>query len=141
MDQDENRSFALEEMERKDREISDRKKDDGFRPTPEQWKEVDVIRAVLAKYPGDEKKVLEVLSVMDISEEEYRKLLRFTKPREDHKREGRRSSAPRGRSSSFRSDRKPSFRSNSSRGHSSFRSTDRGTEKRRSSSRSGFKKR
>ncbi|MCI6608310.1 MAG: VacB/RNase II family 3'-5' exoribonuclease [Bacilli bacterium] len=141
MDQDENRSFALEEMERKDREISDRKKDDGFRPTPEQWKEVDVIRAVLAKYPGDEKKVLEVLSVMDISEEEYRKLLRFTKPREDHKREGRRSSAPRGRSSSFHRDRKPSFRSNSSRGHSSFRGTDRGTEKRRSSSRSGFKKR
>jgi hypothetical protein len=85
-DYDDNLSAALENMEEKSAQIKDR----DFRPTPEQWKEVDVIRAVLAKYPDDEEKVIQVLAVMDIDEEEYRKLLRFTKPREDKKERGRR---------------------------------------------------
>jgi ribonuclease R len=92
--EDDNLSAALESMENTEEEIQAKRKareEDDFRPSPEQWKEVDVIRAILAKYPDDEQKVIEVLSVMDISEEEYRKLLRFTKPRED-KRGGRRGS-------------------------------------------------
>ena len=73
-------------MDAKEKEVEE----DNFRPTPEQWKEVDVIRAVVAKYPDDEAKVLQVLAVMDIDEAEYRKLLRFTKPREEkHSRSSR----------------------------------------------------
>ena len=83
-DLNDNLSAAIENFDNKEREIKARREErDDFRPTSEQWKEVDVIRAVVAKYPGDEEKVISVLSVMDISEEEYRKLLRFTKPRED----------------------------------------------------------
>lgn len=81
---DENILAAVESFDNKEADIRRRREErDDFRPSPEQWKEVDVIRAVVAKYPGDEEKVIQVLSVMDISEEEYHKLLRFTKPRED----------------------------------------------------------
>ena len=97
-DQDRNRAYAADDMEKTEARIRKNREDDGFRPSPEQWKQVDAIRSVLAMFPGDEKKVLEVLAVMDISEEDYRKLLRFTKPREDHKK------------GSFRSNGKPSFR-------------------------------
>ncbi len=160
----ENLDIALSNMDEKEEYIAKKKAekaDDGFRPSPEQWKEVDVIRAISAKYPDDEAKVIEVLSFMDISEEEYRKLLRFTKPREDRgsrrgsdrrsdgkfsSRDGRsdrggKRSFSRGRDGgnrSFHSDR-------DSRGHSSFdkgakrsfHSDDRKSE-RRSSSHSGY---
>lgn len=160
----ENLDIALSNMDEKEEYIAKKraeKADDGFRPSPEQWKEVDVIRAITAKYPDDEAKVIEVLSFMDISEEEYRKLLRFTKPREDrgsrrgsdrrgggkfssrggHSDRGGKRSFSRGRDGgdrSFHSDR-------DSRGHSSFgkgekrsfRSDDRKSD-RRSSSRSGY---
>ncbi|MDD6240617.1 MAG: ribonuclease R [Eubacteriales bacterium] len=83
---DQNVLDALDAMDAKEKEVEE----DNFRPTPEQWKEVDVIRAVVAKYPDDEAKVLQVLAVMDIDEAEYRKLLRFTKPREEkHSRSSR----------------------------------------------------
>ena len=131
------------------------REDDGFRPSPEQWKEVDVIRAVMAKYPDDEQKVIEVLSVMDISEEEYRKLLRFTKPREDRgsRRGGKFSSrggrSDRGGKRSFssrdrggvsrdrgsRSDRGPSFHKDDRR---SSRFDDKKPARRPSSSHSGY---
>lgn len=88
---------AMKQVEDQDQQRrSKREGGDDFRPTPEQWKEVDVIRAVVAKYPDDEKKVIDVLAVMDISEEEYRKLLRFTKPREDKPRGRGKSFSPRG---------------------------------------------
>lgn len=85
---DENIAAALDGMDEQQREIDAKvaaKEDEHFTPSKEQWKEVDVIRAVIAKYPDDEEKVIQVLSVMDITEEEYRKLLRFTKPREDRR--------------------------------------------------------
>ncbi len=72
-----------EEAEDEEDEESYEDEDRDFRPSPDQWKEVDIIRAIVARYPDDEAKVIEVLAVMDISEEEYRKLLRFTKPKED----------------------------------------------------------
>lgn len=110
--------------------------DDSFKPTLEQWKEVDIIRAVKAKYPDDEDKVIQVLSVMDISEEEYRKLLRFTKPKNDKKRSGNKfsRSSNRGRSSFSNTDRRDNRRS-SSRGksfssHKGYsRRNDRGNKK------------
>lgn len=89
---EDNLSAALESMDETEKEIAEKKakrEEDDFRPSPEQWKEVDVIRAVLAKYPDDEEKVIQVLSVMDISEEEYHKLLRFTKPKEGGRSGGR----------------------------------------------------
>lgn len=112
-EQNENILAALDGMEEQQKEIDSKveakkaaKEEEEFRPSKEQWKEVDVIRAVMAKYPDDEEKVIQVLSVMDISEEEYRKLLRFTKPREDKgsrfgDKKGFRSSDRRGGHSSF----------------------------------------
>ncbi len=164
MTSEENLDIALSNMDDKEEYIAKKraeKADDDFRPSPEQWKEVDIIRAIAAKYPDDEAKVIEVLALMDVSEEEYRKLLRFTKPRED--RGSRRGSDRRGGKSSFRgghSDRggKRSFSSRGrdgegrssrsdrgSRGHSSFdkgerrsfHSDDRKSE-RRSSTRGSF---
>ena len=96
---EDNLSSALESMENTEEEIQAKRKareDADFRPSPEQWKEVDVMRAVIAKYPDDEEKVIQVLSVMDISEEEYRKLLRFTKPKEDRHGGKRMSGSSRG---------------------------------------------
>lgn len=112
---DQNVLDAVEALDKKEKEVEE----DTFRPTPEQWKEVDVIRAVVAKYPDDEAKVLQVLAVMDIDEEEYRKLLRFTKPREDKR--------------SFRSPRG----SRSFGGRSSFGHKDRYSDKRGSSREGG----
>lgn len=117
---EENLAFAMNQMEEKDEKIKERRaerEDDGFRPSPEQWKEVDVIRAVLAKYPDDEEKVIQVLSVMDIDEEEYCKLLRFTKPREDKGSKGRRPSRG-GSSFGGRSGRSGGRSSGRSFGHS-----------------------
>ncbi len=131
---DENVSAALESIENTENEIAEKKKareDDDFRPSPEQWKEVDVIRAILAKYPNDEEKVIQVLSVMDISEEEYRKLLRFTKPREDKRGGGKRFSGSKG-GFSRGGDRRSSGRG----GFSSSRGGARGGDH-RSSSRGG----
>ncbi len=160
----ENLDIALSNMDEKEEYIAKKraeKADDGFRPSPEQWKEVDVIRAITAKYPDDEAKVIEVLSFMDISEEEYRKLLRFTKPREDrgsrrgsdrrgggkfssrggHSDRGGKRSFSRGRDGgdrSFRSDRGSRGSSSFDRSEKrSFRSDDRKSD-RRSSSRSGY---
>lgn len=162
--EEENMDIALASMDKKEEEISKKKaerEDDGFRPSPEQWKEVDIIRAVMAKYPGDEEKVISVLAVMDISEEEYRKLLRFTKPREDRgtrrgggkfssrgshsdRPRGGRSFSRSGRSSGFHSDRGDRKRSFSDRGDS-FRkdrkssfSDDRTENRRRDGSHSGY---
>ncbi len=84
--EDDNLLAAMESLESTEEEIAARaaaREEEDFRPTPEQWKEVDVIRAVVAKYEGDEDKIIQVLEVMDISADEYHKLLRFTKPRED----------------------------------------------------------
>ena len=95
--EDENLSDALdqldgtnEKIERANRAHQD--EEDDFRPTPEQWKEVDIIRAIQAKYPDDEEKVISVLSVRDISEDEYQLLKRFAAPRQrrDGKGGGRR---------------------------------------------------
>lgn len=124
---EENLSFAMSNMKAKEEMMKERRKEreaDEFRPTPEQWKEVDVIRAVLAKYPDDEEKVIQVLSVMDIDEEEYRKLLRFTKPREDKGARGGRSGRG-GKSFGGRSDR-GGRSGRSSYGHSDRSSGGRG---------------
>lgn len=93
-EEDQNVEDALSMMDDTEKSLPEheKKEDDDFRPTPEQWKKVDVIRAVVAMYPDDEEKVLKALAAMDISEEEYRKLLRFTKPREDRGGRDRRSS-------------------------------------------------
>ncbi len=129
---DDNLSAALESMESTEEEIQAKKKareDADFRPTPEQWKEVDVMRAIIAKYPDDEEKVIQVLSVMDISEEEYRKLLRFTKPREDRrggKRMGGSSKGGFSRGSSRGGDRRSSHGGFGGRGGSSDRHSSRG---------------
>ena len=132
-----------EAREREKNKKKAEREDDGFRPSPEQWKEVDVIRAVMAKYPDDEQKVIEVLSVMDISEEEYRKLLRFTKPREDRgSRRGGKFSSRGGRSdrgghfdrggkrpssshSGYAAGGEKSFSSDKERGRKGFHSHDR----------------
>lgn len=139
---DENISSALEGMDNAQKEIDAKKeaKDDGFRPSPEQWKEVDVIRAVLAKYPDDEEKVIQVLSVMDISEEEYRKLLRFTKPREDkHSSRGGKFDRKGGRGG----DRHSSFgdKKRGGSGFSSHRGTGYGASSRMSNRSEGRKER
>lgn len=90
--EDENLSDALDQLDGTNEKIqranaAHAEEDDDFRPTPEQWKEVDVIRAVEAKYPDDEAKVISVLAVMDIDEDEYKLLKRFAAPRQ--RREGR----------------------------------------------------
>lgn len=117
----ENISSALDDMKEREDKIHERR-DDEFTPSPEQWKEVDVIRAVKAKYPDDEEKVIQVLAVMDISKEEYDKLLRFTKPREDRhssRGDGRRGSFSRG------GDRRGSSRGHFDRRPSGDHSSDR----------------
>lgn len=126
--EEDNIAMALDNMDATEAKIQkirkEREEDDGFRPTKEQWKDVDIIRAVVAKYPDDEQKAIMVLEAMDITEEEYRKLLRFTKPRE---REGGRSFSGRGgRSSSrggFSHDRKSSFGGRRSYGDSDRKSS------------------
>ncbi len=90
--EEENLSDALDQLDGTNEKIqranaAHAEEEDDFRPTPEQWKEVDVIRAVEAKYPGDEAKVVSVLAVMDIDEDEYKLLKRFAAPRQ--RREGR----------------------------------------------------
>lgn len=137
MTNNENLDIAMSSMDEKEDYIAKKKaerEDDGFRPSPEQWKEVDVIRAVMAKYPDDEQKVIEVLSVMDISEEEYRKLLRFTKPREDRgSRRGGKFSSRGGRSDRGGHFDRGGKRSFSSRDRGGF-SRDRGSRSDRGSS-------
>jgi ribonuclease R len=83
-----------EEAEDKDEEKFDdeeeerphRDDDDGFRPSPDQWKEVDIIRAVEAKFdkedPASAKKIADALAILGIDDAEHQKLERFTKPRD-----------------------------------------------------------
>ena len=135
LNDEDNLSIAMDSMDEKEEMIAKKKaekEEDDFRPTPEQWKEVDVIRAVVAKYPDDEDKVIQVLAIMDISEEEYRKLLRFTKPREDRgSRKGGRGGFSRGGSRGGRSGGRGGFSHGGDRGSSRFHS-DRGGERRSS---------
>ncbi len=77
-----------DEEESYDDERDDRRapRDDGFRPSPEQWKEVDIIRAVEAKFdprdPESADKIDSALEILGITKEEHAQLERFTKPRE-----------------------------------------------------------
>jgi hypothetical protein len=130
--EDDNLLAAMESLESTEEEIAARaaaREEEDFRPTPEQWKEVDVIRAVVAKYEGDEDKIIQVLEVMDISADEYHKLLRFTKPREDkggHSSRGGKSFGSRGGRDS-RGGRESRGSRFGSRGDRGSRSSDRGS--------------
>ncbi len=135
--QEENLSDALdqldgtnEKIERANAARAEKEDGDDFRPSPEQWKEVDIIRAVAAKYPDDEDKVISVLSVMDISPDEYHLLKRFASPRP--RREGK-GGGHRFGSSGGHSDRRGGFRGGfgHNRGGHGGRFSDEGRKERR----------
>lgn len=142
MDKEENLNLGINNIDSIDNNIKKNKTRDDFTPSKEQWQTVDLMRILIKKFDNDEAKVLEVLATVGVSEDEYRKLLRFTKPKERHSSSNRHSSFKMSNRSERRNGHIKSDRRHSS-DHRDFkdrRDSKDSSKKRYSSSKSGYGK-